>query len=122
MFFALTILSSLSQCSFHHATSCLLFASDDVLGIGFSAAFNIVLFRQLYDSSIVFWSCCLCFLFLKLNPFCFFYAPSLMLFGGDFPFIFYDNGEVIIVLAHFGTIISLVSVRSIINLQPSYSL
>ena len=37
---------------------------------------------------------CYCAVFLKLHPICSSYAPSL-LFYGDFPFVFYDDGEVI---------------------------
>ena len=95
---ALTIFSFLSHSSFHHATVSLLFVSVDVLGMVFSAAYSMVLTRQLCASSIVFWFCTLvvfCALFLKLRPICTSYAPSLLLFHEDFPFLFYDDEEVI---------------------------
>ena len=41
---------------------------------------------------------CYCAFFLKLHPNCCSYAPSVMLFGGDFSFILYDNVEVINIL------------------------
>ena len=43
LYSTLTILSSLSHSSFHHATVCLLFVSEDVLGIVFSAAYSMIL-------------------------------------------------------------------------------
>ena len=62
---ALTILSSFSHSSFHHATGDHFFASEDVLGMVFSAACNMVLIRQLCASSIVFWSCTLLVILLS---------------------------------------------------------
>ena len=49
-----------------------------------------------FNCVLVLHSCCYCAFFLKLHPIWFSYAPYLLLFGGDFPFIFYDNEEVII--------------------------
>ena len=57
LYYANTILSSLSHSSFHHATAGLLFVSEDVLGMVFFAASSMVLTRQLWASSIVFWFC-----------------------------------------------------------------
>ena len=57
LYSVLTILSSLSHSSFHHATGGFLFVSGDVLGMDLSAAPYIVSTRHPYDSSTVSWSC-----------------------------------------------------------------
>ena len=93
---ALIILSSHSYFLFNHATVGLCLVSEDILGMVFSAACNMVLTRQLCACSIVFWFCTfvVIVIFLKLRPICSSYAPAL-LFHGGFPFLFYDYGEII---------------------------
>ena len=80
--------------------------------------FFYILLSLLCASTILFWSCTFAF-FLKLHPICSSYAPSMMMFGGDFPFIFYDNGKVITSLEF---IFFALFVRSIDNLDSLYAL
>ena len=97
LYSALTILSSLSHSSFFHATVGLLFVSEDILGMVFSAACSMVLIRQLCFSLIMFLFCTfklLCFL-SEMRPICFSYAPSLPLFHEVLSFVFYNDGKVI---------------------------
>ena len=106
LYSAFTIVSSLSHSSFHHATGGFLFVSG----------FN-VLTRQLCASSNMF--CCYFAFFLKLHPICFSFSPSLILFAGDLPFIFYDNREVVtshdlysLLHLYSGAIFRLANIRS----------
>ena len=48
-----------------------------------------------FDCVLVLLFCCYCAFFLKFHPICSSYTPSPMFFGVGFPFIFYDNGEVV---------------------------
>ena len=129
LYSALTILFFFSHSSFHYATVGLLFVSEDVLGMVFSAACSIVLTRQLCTSSIEVWFCtffviviyfwnCVQFAFPILNLCCCFMETSLsssMMMGkwslALSSYSLFHSSSV--------AIIRLVIVRSIVNLLLS---
>ena len=87
LYSSLTIPSSFSHSSFHHASVSLLFVCDEVLGIVFSAACSMVLNKQPRAYLIMFWFCTFIVFVLSFwncNQFALFYAPSLLLFHGNF--------------------------------------